>query len=179
MCQGRADKQPSWRALPQSSTFQIPLRIWAPMLSLSSSQGDMIFFVCRKSSLFLSKRKIWTVLPSENCSKKLLSLLSHFPMAPPLNFTWISFIVLDGLARNYYWKGINCMSCLEICFVFVAVLILAASEKTADPCSCPWHRGGLLSANCYSISFSQGRKMEPDRLLAGHDFLTRQPIPTI
>lgn len=115
----------SWRALPQSSTFRIPLRIWAPMLSLSSTQGDMIFFVCRKSSLFLFKRKAWVVLPSENCSKKLLSLPFHFPIAPQLNFTWISFIVLDGLARNYYWKGINCMSCLEICFVFVAVLILA------------------------------------------------------
>lgn len=34
----------SWRTVPQSGSFQPPLRMWTPVLSLSNSLGGMIFF---------------------------------------------------------------------------------------------------------------------------------------
>lgn len=114
----------SWRARPQSRSFQPPLSVWTPMLSLLSFQED-IFSAHKKSFLYLLlKEKYGHCCSLKSAARRLFNCLPLFSIVPQWNFMWITFSMPDGLTRNYYCKRIRCVSHLKICFAVVIVLIL-------------------------------------------------------
>lgn len=165
----------SWRALPQSRSFQPLLSMWTPMLSLPGSQKDTIFSAHRKSFLYLPlKGNYGQCCSLKSAARRLFKCLPHFSIAPQWNFTWVAFSMPDGLTGNYNCKGIRCVSHLQICFAVLVVLILTCLWECNFSLLLPltsWRSAHiqLLQASC-----SQGSKTSAQPS-AGQGFLAKHP----